>query len=192
MPLFGSRSLPEAFPEVRATGLDGAERTLPADLPTELSLVIVLFRDEMDPMADQWARLGHSIETQHPERFSVVETPVVGRGMKLLGGLATLGIRGQVDGDQEHARTLPIYVDKKPFRKKLGLSKEGDVYPFLVHRETGRILWGGRGEIDMDEVNSLEAALTEALASPPAPLPLETEPEDANDASASETDASSA
>ena len=103
----------------------------------------------------------------------MVETPVVTRGMKLFGGLATAGIRGQVDGDQEHARTLPIYVDKKAFRKELGLSKEGDVYPFLVHRDTGRVLWGGQGEIDMDEVSGLERALADALDSPPAPVPAE-------------------
>lgn len=170
MPLFGSRSLPESFPETRATDLDGGDLTLPTDLPAEFALVIVLFRDEMDPLADQWARLGHSIEERHPERFAVVETPVVGRGMKLFGDLATVGIRGQVNGDQEHARTLPVYVDKKAFRKKLGLSKEGEVYPFLVHRDTGRILWAGEGEIDMDEVKALEEALADALESPPAPL----------------------
>ena len=171
MPLFGSDDLPETFPDVRATDLDGNDLTLPADLPAELALVVVSFRDEMDPLADQWARLGHSIEERHPDRFAVLETPVIGRGMKLFGGLATAGIRNQVEGEQEHARTLPIYVDKKSFRKALGLSKDGDVYPFLVHRETERILWGGRGEIDMHEVEGLEEAVAEALANPPEPLP---------------------
>lgn len=187
MPLFGSTSLPDAFPEVRATDLDGKDLTLPSDLPAELCLVIVLFRDELDPLADQWARLGHAMEGNAEGRFAVVETPVVGRGMKLFGGLATAGIRGQVEGEQEHARTLPIYVDKKAFRKSLHLSKEGEVYPFLVHRQTGRVLWGGEGEIDMEEVQELEAAVAEALASPPPPLP--DEPEDAPEAAPSDSEA---
>ena len=175
MSLFGSSAPPETFPEVRATDLDGRDLTLPADLPAPLALVIVLFQDELDPLADQWARLGDEIAAQYPGRMAVVETPVVGRGMKLFGSLATMGIRGQVDNDAEHARTLPIYVDKKPFRKTLKLSKETDVYPFLVERETGAVLWAGEGAIDMHEVQSLEAAVAEAAARIPEP----SEPEDA-------------
>ena len=164
MALFGSSSPPETFPEVRATDLDGKELTLPSDLPAPLALVIVLFHDDMDPLADQWARLGGEIAAGYPRRMAVVETPVVGRGMKLFGSLATMGIRNQVDDAAEHARTFPIYVDKKPFRKTLKLSKEADVYPFLVERETGAILWTGEGAIDMHEVKSLEAAVSNAMA----------------------------
>lgn len=180
MSLFGSDSLPETFPEVRACTLDGDDCTLPADLPAPLALVIVLFRDEMDPLADQWARLGHQAEEAHPGLVAVVETPVIGRGMKLFGSLATAGIRGQVEGDEEHARTLPIYVDKKPFRKALKIKNEDDVYAYLVERETGAILWGGDGQIDMDELRSLEAAITEALPSVEASRGTmrDTEPED--------------
>ena len=162
MPLFRPSGLPETFPEVRAVTLDGDARTLPADLPAPLTLVVVLFKDDLDPLADQWARLGHSIEELYPGQFAVIETPVVGRGMKLLGDLATSGIRGQVDGEQEHARTFPIYVDKKPFRKALKLGSEGDVHAFLVQRADGAILWAGEGAIDLGEVQALEAAVTEA------------------------------
>ena len=59
MSLFGSSSLPDVFPEVRATDLDGTELTLPADLPAPVVLIIVSFQDDLDPLADQWARLGH-------------------------------------------------------------------------------------------------------------------------------------
>ena len=106
---------------------------------------------------------GAQIETHYPGRFTVIETPVVGRGMKLFGDFATVGIRRQVETDQERARTVPIYVDRKPFRKTLKLSKTGDVYPFLVERSSGRILWGGRGEIDMEEVQSLEEEVARAV-----------------------------
>jgi hypothetical protein len=162
MSLFGSRALPETFPEVRASSLDGEERTLPRDLPAPLSLVVVLFRDRLDPLADQWARLGHSLQERFPGQVAAVETPVVGRGMKLLGDLATTGIRGQVDDETERARTMPIYVDKKPFRSALKLNSTSEVYPFLVERATGAILWRGAGDITMAQVQDLEAAIEEA------------------------------
>ncbi|MEM1054074.1 MAG: hypothetical protein AAGI52_01005 [Bacteroidota bacterium] len=169
MPLFGSKKLPEVFPEVRATDLDGQDLIFPPDLPAEITLIVVSFRDDLDPLADQWARLGHSIEEQYPERFAVIEAPVVSRGMKLFGDLATAGIRGQVDGAEEHARTLPLYVDKKAFRKSLCVTTEAEVYPFLVHRETGRILWGSSGAIDVAEAQKLEEAVARGLTTPPGP-----------------------
>ena len=177
MPLFRPSGLPETFPEVRAVTLDGDERTLPADLPAPLTLVVVLFKDDLDPLADQWARLGHDLEARYPGTVAVVETPVVGRGMKLFGSLATTGIRGQVDDDREHARTLPIYVDKKPFCKALRLSSTSDVTAYLVERDTGRVLWGGDGEIDMQEVLDLERTV-ETAASDRTPAPDAGTPED--------------
>ena len=153
---------PRVFPTVRASRLDGTELTLPDDLPAPRTLVIVSFVDDLDPLCDQWARLAERIGASRGDTFACVETPVVGRGMALFGSLATAGIRRQVEGEAERARTLPIYVDKGPFRKALGLGKLSDVYPFLVERDTGRILWSGRGAIDFDEVAELEAALDAA------------------------------
>ncbi|MEL6613391.1 MAG: hypothetical protein AAFQ53_14930, partial [Bacteroidota bacterium] len=99
----------------------------------------------------------------HPGQVAVTVTPVIGRGMKLFGSLATAGIRGQVNGEEERARTVPIYVDKKPFRKSLCIKDESEVYAYLVERDTGTILWIGDGAIDMDELRSLERAIEVAL-----------------------------
>ena len=164
MSLFSSSSEPVTFPETRGARLDGTELTLPDDLPAPLTLVIVGFRDHLDPIADQWARLGNRM-AEGREDLAILETPVVSRGFSLLGDLATVGIRGQVESDEERERTVPIYVDKAAFRKHLGLKKEADVYPLLVRREDGRVLWMGNGAIDMEEISELEAALA---AEPPA------------------------
>ena len=152
------------FPLATGRTLDGDDVRFPQDLPADATLLIVYFQDDLDPLADQWARLGERMAEPLDGRLAVVETPVVGRTFKLLGDLGTMGIRGQVDDEAEHARTVPLYVDTKVFRKTLSI-KTGDVYAFLLARD-GRIAWRGEGAIDMDEIHELEAAVAGVLASP--------------------------
>ena len=167
MGLFSSEP-PSHFPVVKGRRLDGTDVRFPDDLPADATLLIVSFRDELDPLSDQWARLGDRIAEGHGERFAAIEVPVVSSKLRLLGGLATVGIRGQVESDAEQARTVPIYVNVKAFRKRLQVTTS-DVYAILVARD-GRIVWRGDGDIDVDEVSELEAAVDETLRQPAPPF----------------------
>ncbi len=185
MGLFSSEP-PSHFPVVAGKRLDGTDVRFPDDLPADATLLIVSFQDELDPLSDQWARLGDRIAEGSDGRLAVVEVPVVNSKLKLLGGLATMGIRGQIETEEERTRTVPIYADVKSFRKALQV-KTGDVYPILVARD-GRIAWRGEGDIDMDEVAELEAAVAEVLRQPPPPFTDHPDIDDADleDAEASE------
>jgi hypothetical protein len=176
---FFSRSEPPShFPVVNGTRLDGTAVTFPADLPADATLLVVSFRDDLDPLADQWARFGDRLVDAHGDRFAVLEVPIVSKKLKMLGGLATLGIRGQMDDDGERERTVPLFVDPKAFRKSLAISGTGDVSAFLVARD-GRIEWRGEGDIDLDEVDALEEGVRRILA---APVPHPTEHPDVDGA----------
>ena len=191
MGLFSSKPLTH-FPVVRGRRLDGTDVRFPDDLPADATLLIVSFRDELDPLSDQWARLGDRVADGRDGRFATLEVPVVNSKLRLLGGLATVGIRGQVETDAEQARTVPIYADIKTFRKKLRVTTS-DVYAILVARD-GRIAWRGDGDIDMDEVTELEAAVDEVLRQPVPPftdhpdvdVPDETKPADVEEPEASD------
>lgn len=152
------------FPLVTGRRLDGTDVRFPQDLPADATLLILLFEDALDPLADQWARLGDRLVEAHGDRVAVLEVPVVSKKMKLLGDLGTLGIRHQIDDEAERARTVPIYVDTKKLRKRLKL-KTGDVTAILVARDGG-LAWRGDGDIDMDEVAELEAAVRDLLEAP--------------------------
>lgn len=167
------------FPPVEGAHLDGRAVRFPDDLPAELTLLIVAFRDDLDPLADQWARLGATLGQRYAGRLAALELPVVGHRLKSLGELATLGIRAQVEGDDERARTVPIFVNKKQFRRALGTHDSSDVYVFLVRRN-GKILWRTSGELAVGAIAALEEAIASVLGAPspppdPAP-PSETEP----------------
>lgn len=158
------------FPLVQGARLDKSKVSLPQDLPADATLLIVAFRDELDPLSDQWARLGDRLSERHGDRVATLELPVVTNKLKWAGGLATMGIRGQIDNETERQRTVPIFVDVKAFRKTLRVSS-GDVHAYLVARD-GRIAWTGEGDIEMDEIEGLERAVEEVLA---APVPMATD-----------------
>ena len=151
------------FPEVHGIRLDDTPVTFPDDLPAEATLLIVSFRDALDALADQWARLGERLQATHGPQFATLELPVVARSMKLFGGLATLGVRGQIDTDEERTRTIPIFVDKTLFCKALACTDQGDVYVFLVER-SGQIAWRAEGSLDMETIDELETAIASVLA----------------------------
>ncbi|MDT0633210.1 hypothetical protein [Rubrivirga litoralis] len=185
-----SRSAPAShFPQSVGRRLgSGDEVRLPDDLPADATLLVVLFRDDLDPLADQWARLGDRLADVHGDRVGVWELPIVSKKLKMFGKLATMGIRGQVDGESERERTVPLYVDPKGFRKELQLKTQSDVYAFLVARD-GRIAWRGEGDIDMEEVEALEQAVEDVLA---APVPAPTDHPDAEGAEPPSPDADAA
>lgn len=152
------------FPAVSGRRIDGTDVEIPGDLTADATLLVVAFRDDLDPVSDQWAALGERIAERLDGRLDVWETPVVDHKMKLLGGLATVGIRGALDDDRERDRTVVLYVDKTVFRKTLDV-KTSEVVAFLVHRD-GEIVWRGEDAIEMDEITSLEAAISEILEAP--------------------------
>ena len=174
-----SRDAPTHFPPVDGVRLDGTEVHFPDDLPADATLLVVSFRDDLDVLADQWARLGERLTDTHGERVATLEVPVVGKKLKMFGDLGTVGIRNQVDDDAERDRTVPLYVDKKAFRKALQLRSANRVTAFLVDRE-GRIAWRGEDEIDMDEVVALESAVTDLLHGTPFGIDPPAEPDAAD------------
>jgi len=163
MGLFGRRHPATHFPNVKGVRLDGTPVTLPPDLPADATLLVVSFRDAADPLADQWARLGERLRATYGPRLAVLELPVVAKSLKLFGGLATLGVRGQIDTEEERERTVPIFVDKTVFCKTLACTNQGDVYVFLVTRE-GQIAWRGDGGLEMLEIAELEEAIRSLLS----------------------------
>ena len=72
MGLFSSESATH-FPPAEGRRHDGTDVSFPDDLPADATLVVVLFRDELDPLADQWARLGDRLAETYGDRVATLE-----------------------------------------------------------------------------------------------------------------------
>ena len=163
-PPMASATLAAAFPEVSGQTLDGTERTLPGDLTAPWTLLIVTFRDDLDPLADKWVMMGRRLAAGSDGRLDVFELPVVGKGWKVFRPLIHEAMKAQADDADEQARTMPVHQDRKRFRKRLGVRDDDTVHVFLVARD-GRIAWHGEGLLTPETVSELERAVGETLSS---------------------------
>lgn len=154
----------EYFPAITGTALDGAEFVLPADFHAPWNLLVITFRDELDRLADKWVLAAEQMAAGSEGRLAAYELPVVGRGFKPFKSLVNARIGAKADaGAAEKARTIPIYVAKKGFRRELGLKGEDDVYVLLVSQR-GRIAWRDEGLLTPEKVAALERAVGESLS----------------------------
>lgn len=160
MALF-SRPAPTHFPEVQGTRPDGTRVAIPADLPADATVLVVSFRDDLDVVSDQWARLVERIATGYGGRVAVWETPVLGRAARALDALGSAMRDDEEPEDQR--RTVRLHTDAGDLRKALGLRSANTVTAFLVARD-GRIAWSGEDAVDLSEIAALEAALDEMLS----------------------------
>ena len=154
----------EYFPDVTGISLDGTEHALPDDFRADWNLLIVTFRDDLDRLADKWVLVAEQIAAGSEGRLAAYELPVVGRGFRPFRALVNASIGARTEADAaEKARTVPLYIDKKGFRKALGLKNEDTVHVILVSQR-GRIAWRGEGILTPDKVAELERAVGESLS----------------------------
>ena len=165
---------PARFPDVSGTALDGTALALPRDLPAAWNLLVVTFRDELDPLSDRWVLLGKRLAEGSEGRLSTFELHVLGKGFRLFRPIVHETMRAQADDADEQARTIPLHVDKGAFARALDVRDQDTAHVFLVARD-GRIAWRGAGLLTPDLVAALEAAVGETLSdrtaadAPPAP-----------------------
>lgn len=155
-----SRPAPTHFPEVDGSRPDGTRVAIPDDLPADATVLVVSFRDDLDAVSDQWARLVERLAAGYDGRLAVWETPVLGRAARALDAIGSV-MRDEVE-PAEADRTVRLHTDAGDLRKALGLRGAGTVAAFLVGRD-GRIAWSGEDAVDLSEIAALETALAEML-----------------------------
>ena len=93
----------------------------------------------------------------HP-KLAYYEIPVISRSNSLLRWIIDNGMRGGIPDKEQRARTITLYLDKKPFLKTLEISSEDRIY-ILVVNKNGKVLWRTEGVASQEKLESLEAFL---------------------------------
>ena len=154
---------PQLFPEVTGTTLDGVPLTFPADFHAEWNLLVLTFRDELDPLSDKWVRMAERIAEGASGRLAAYELPVVARQFRPFRAIVDANLGALAEDDRERARTVPLYVARDRFRKELGLKDPDTVHVLLVARD-GRIAWRGEGVLTPGKVAELEEIVGQTLS----------------------------
>ena len=122
------------FPRIRCRDSAGEQRYLPVDFPGDPTLVLITFQWQQRSVAQAWCEFADRL-VQAFDDFEYVELHVVGTGSGLHPPVMTGGL-GPVPGSPSLGkRTMLAYVDKRSFRRSLGLLGEQTIYALLVDGE---------------------------------------------------------
>lgn len=145
------------FPTLEATNLNKQKVQFPGGLSGDLNLLLIAFQREQQAEIDTWLALLPAVVVRHPN-FAYYELPVIDRPNFLLRWVIDTGMRGGIPDKQQRARTVTLYLDKKPFLATLQITSEATIHALLINRK-GEIVWREQGRADTGKLESLEAFL---------------------------------
>jgi hypothetical protein len=150
---------PPPFPSLRAENLLGEKFVVPDDLPGELRLVFVAFKQRQQPRVDTWLAVAESIQSDFPG-LRYFELPTIARPYRLMKPIIDNGMRSGIPSDPARARTITVFTNVGRFVDATGLPGTSDIAVFLLDAE-GRILFTAVGPRTDEREEALRAALAD-------------------------------
>jgi hypothetical protein len=151
-------SVPVPFPSLRAENLLGQEFSIPDDLPGDIRVVFVAFKQRQQPRVDTWLAVADSLQADFPG-LRYFELPTIARPYKIMKPVIDNGMRSGIAATEARARTITVFTHVGRFVEATGLPGTDDIAVFLLDGE-GRIRFTGTGPRTPEK----EAALREAIA----------------------------
>ena len=106
------------FPKLEADNLNKQMVQLPGGLAGDLNLMLIAFERAQQADIDTWLPHLPGVAVRHPN-FAYYELPVIERMNFLMRWTINTGMRGGIPDKQQRARTITLYLDKKPLKSAL-------------------------------------------------------------------------
>lgn len=150
---------PRPFPALTAENLLGQSFDLPDDLPGDLRVIFVAFRQRQQPRINTWLAVADALEADYPG-LRYFEFPTISRPFRLMKPVIDNGMRGGIPSDAARGRTITLFTSVSRFIDATGLPGTDDVATLLLDSE-GYIRWHTTGV----HSEAREEALREAIES---------------------------
>ena len=150
------------FPSVSGNDLLRNKVSLPDDLSSGLNVLIVAFQQWHQGLVNSWVPLLDNMVEKHHD-FDYYELPTIRKMNWLNRSIIDNGMRAGIPSRDTRRRTITLYIDKEPFKKKLQIPDESDIHLFLVSND-GEVLWTESGAISEEKADSLTSAIEKAKA----------------------------
>lgn len=144
---------PDIFPTVTGTNLKREDKTYPADLPTDLTIIFIAFQQWQQNSVNGWLPTVQDIEAQNPE-VSYLEFPTVWEMTSMRRTFLNEGMRAGIPDPTSRERTITLYLDKPTFRQKLNIPNEDQIVVLLVQQD-GTIIWRTEGTHSSEKETAL-------------------------------------
>jgi hypothetical protein len=149
------------FPAVEGKSLTGRHFHLPQDFEGGMNLVFLAFQREQQLMVNTWLPTADLLENIYPE-LKYYELPTISRMNPFVRWFINTGMRAGVKDPKSRSKTITLYLDKGPFCKSLGISKEDNITILLVEKN-GNVIWRSEGPCDVEKAKNLSDLLKEAF-----------------------------
>jgi len=145
------------FPVLAARDLTGRTVSLPADLPGELTVVVMAFRRGQQGAVDSWLPWLEQMAATDP-RLRYVELPTIGQQWAPARSVIDGGMASAISDESTRRRTLTVYTDVRRVTAALGIDDRSMIALMLVDRE-GRVRWRGSGAFAASTAGVLAAVV---------------------------------
>jgi hypothetical protein len=156
---------PLVLPTVSFDNLSKDKVTLPADFRSDRNLLLLYFDLTQQPDVDSWNTTIDHWRAADPSLASY--TSLVSSQKNFLSRWwQNSSLRNASDDPARWPTTVPLYVDKHSFERKLGITSEKEVVVLLLDRK-GQV----RSRVNGPPTDSTRTAITAALRAAGSPLP---------------------
>ena len=156
----GSAAQPIVLPTVSFDTLSKQRLTLPADFHTDRNLLLLYFDLTQQPDVDRWNEVMDRWRANDPSLM--VYTSLVSSKKNFLSRWwQNSSLRSAISDESRWPTTLPIYVDKHAFERRLEIPSEKQVVLLLLDRK-GRVLNRVTGPLTDSSRSAMQAALNAA------------------------------
>ena len=145
------------LPTVKGSNLKRQKMVFPKDFAGDINLVFIAFLRLHQDLIDEWIPFVEDLVNEHPE-IQYYEFPTLPRGGPIYRTFLNEGMRAGIPSDATRARTITLYLDKRAFRKALGIENETDMWLYLFD-DSGKVLWRTAGRFTPEKGSALRDAL---------------------------------
>ncbi len=132
----------QQFPEIKARSLSGKEYTFPAQASGKITLIVVAFKRQSQPVINQWVEMWEN-NYGHDDNYDFYEIPMLASGWKIMRGFIDGGMQSGVP-ESRHDKTATYYGPLDQYFKDLEINDSSIPYFFLLTRD-GNIAWRSSG-----------------------------------------------
>ena len=119
------------FPTVSGSNLNGEDKTLPAALEKENTIVNVAFKREQQELCDGWYKHISEYMSEH-ENTAYFEIPTISKLNPFVRWFIYEGMKGGIKDTAMRGQVITLHIDKEPFKKALGIESEDTVYTYVL------------------------------------------------------------
>jgi hypothetical protein len=131
------------FPPIEGKALNGDEFAVPEKLSKPHNLLLVAFQRKQQEDVDTWIPRLEKVEDAN-EDFAFYEFPILEEMNVMARWFIYHGMRGGITSTRARSRTVTFHLDKKEFKRSLGIESEESILLFLVD-STGVVIWRDSG-----------------------------------------------